>query len=137
MTTTWRRCVSPQLWLRVASASSDWLEWSNPFFFGGGVQAYERRERERGEKEYELQDNAEEIQNQLSSDLLCERLQTTISAVNPNRFRPDHFKGLRPDQHRAIDFEQKRCATEAQVWLPACLCALFVLLLLARKVDDC
>jgi hypothetical protein len=42
------------------------------------------------------------VQSHLSSSWLGEDPSATLSAADPLRFRPDHFKGLRPDQKEDI-----------------------------------
>jgi hypothetical protein len=66
-----------------------------------------KREESRRKKLAEDEDSVAEITNQLASDILNERIDTTISHVNPNRYIKYNFKGLRPDVKEAIQTEQK------------------------------
>lgn len=63
--------------------------------------------RSRQQKEFEqLQqdeiDRVQELHNQINSDFLNENFEATKSVVDPNKFRPYNFKGLRPDQKEDI-----------------------------------
>jgi len=53
-----------------------------------------------------LQDNIEEIQNHLASDILTENAEVGRSYIAPNRLRPDHYKGMPIEQQQAIILEQ-------------------------------
>jgi len=63
----------------------------------------EKEERMRIQKEQEEKEKLQEIQNKLADEYLAECYHTTLSANNPSRFRPDHFKSLRPDQYEQIE----------------------------------
>jgi hypothetical protein len=62
------------------------------------AQAAAKRERESAAQKAELQDNIEEIQNHLSSDILTENPLIGRSTLAPNRLRPDHYKGMAPEE---------------------------------------
>eukprot|EP01028_Stygiella_incarcerata_P010043 TRINITY_DN503_c0_g2_i1.p1 TRINITY_DN503_c0_g2~~TRINITY_DN503_c0_g2_i1.p1 ORF type:complete len:381 (+),score=151.99 TRINITY_DN503_c0_g2_i1:105-1247(+) len=64
--------------------------------------ARERKERLDEERRQETEDGLAEVQSHLSSSWLREDPSVTLSAADPHRFRPDHFKGLRPDQKEEI-----------------------------------
>lgn len=70
------------------------------------AQASAKRERERAEQVMTLQDNIEEIQNHLASDILTENAEVGRSYIAPNRLRPDHYKGMPIEQQQAIIREQ-------------------------------
>merc|ERR1740127_18081 len=59
----------------------------------------------------ELQDNIEEIQNNLASDLLTENPAVGRSFIAPNRVRPDHYKGMPPAEQEGVLLAQ---ATQRQ-----------------------
>jgi hypothetical protein len=61
-----------------------------------------KRERERGEQVQSLQDSVEEIQQALASDSLTENPAVGRSFIAPHRVRPDHYKGMAPEQQQAI-----------------------------------
>jgi len=71
------------------------------------AQAAAKRERERADQIANLQDNVEEIQNNLAGDLLTENPDVGRSYIAPNRLRPDHYKGMPPEQQQAILLEQE------------------------------
>jgi hypothetical protein len=62
----------------------------------------ERQERWGEERRQDTEDSLAEVQSHLSSSWLGEDPSATLSAADPLRFRPDHFKGLRPDQKEDI-----------------------------------
>merc|ERR1740130_929929 len=70
------------------------------------AQASAKRERERADQVMTLQDNIEEIQNHLASDILTENAEVGRSYIAPNRLRPDHYKGMPIEQQQAIILEQ-------------------------------
>eukprot|EP00761_Pharyngomonas_kirbyi_P013162 gb/GECH01013189.1/.p1 GENE.gb/GECH01013189.1/~~gb/GECH01013189.1/.p1 ORF type:complete len:378 (+),score=163.47 gb/GECH01013189.1/:1-1134(+) len=78
-------------------------------------QAKERRRQEEQRKQRETMDRLEDIQNQMESDLLCERFDTTVSASDPYRFKPDNFKRLRQDQYDDIRSIQEQQREELQL----------------------
>jgi len=55
----------------------------------------------------------EELQNQLRSDLLTENPAVGISASAPLRLRPDHYKGMSPEQLTEIVRIQQRQREES------------------------
>lgn len=65
--------------------------------------AKDRKSREEAERKKDLEDSLHDVESHLKSDVLTESFDATISAVDPLRFRPDHFKGLRPDQYEKIE----------------------------------
>ena len=69
------------------------------------AQAQAKRERERADQIAALQDNIEEIQNNLAGDLLTENPDVGRSYIAPNRLRPDHYKGMPPEQKEGILLE--------------------------------
>lgn len=71
------------------------------------AQAAAKRERERADQIANLQDSVEEIQNNLAGDLLTENPEVGRSYIAPNRLRPDHYKGMPPEQQQAILLEQQ------------------------------
>ena len=66
------------------------------------AMAAAKREREAAMQKAELQDNVAEIQANLASDLLTENPAVGRSFVAPNRLRPDHYKGMAPDEQAAF-----------------------------------
>ena len=62
------------------------------------AQAAAKREREAAAQKAELQDNVEEITAHLSGDVLTENPAVGRSFVAPNRLRPDHYKGMSPEE---------------------------------------
>jgi len=66
------------------------------------AMAAAKREREAAMQKAELQDNVVEIQANLASDLLTENPAVGRSFVAPNRLRPDHYKGMAPDEQAAF-----------------------------------
>merc|ERR1719231_1080939 len=66
------------------------------------AQAAAKREREAASQKAELQDNIEEIQNNLSGDMLTENPAVGRSFIAPNRVRPDHYKGMSPAEQKAV-----------------------------------
>merc|ERR1740138_918120 len=75
------------------------------------AQAAAKREREAASQKAELQDNIEEIQNNLASDLLTENPAVGRSFIAPNRVRPDHYKGMPPAEQEGVLLAQ---ATQRQ-----------------------
>ena len=66
------------------------------------AQAAAKREREAATQKAELQDNTEEIQCNLASDMLTENPVVGRSFIAPNRLRPDHYKGMSPAEQVAV-----------------------------------
>ena len=66
------------------------------------AQAAAKREREAAAQKAELQDNTEEIQCNLASDMLTENPVVGRSFIAPNRLRPDHYKGMSPAEQVAV-----------------------------------
>ena len=66
------------------------------------AMAAAKREREAAMQKAELQDNVAEIQANLASDLLTENPAVGRSFIAPNRLRPDHYKGMAPDEQAAF-----------------------------------
>ena len=66
------------------------------------AQAAAKREREAAAQKAELQDNTEEIQCNLASEMLTENPVVGRSFVAPNRLRPDHYKGMSPAEQVAV-----------------------------------
>ena len=71
------------------------------------AMAAAKRERELAAQKADLQDNVEEIQNQLRSDVLTENPLVGRSFLAPNRLRPDHYKGMAPEELAAIAATQE------------------------------
>jgi len=65
------------------------------------AQAAAKRERDAAAQKAELQDNIEEIQANLSGDILTENPAVGRSFIAPNRVRPDHYKGMSPAEQQA------------------------------------
>jgi len=76
------------------------------------AQAAAKRERDAAAQKAELQDNVEEIQNNLAGDLLTENPGVGRSFIAPNRVRPDHYKGMSPQEQ--IDFREAQALQRAQ-----------------------
>jgi len=70
------------------------------------AQAAAKRERERAQAVSELQDNIEEIQNNLGSDMLTENPAVGRSFIAANRVRADHYKGMSPAEQEGVLMEQ-------------------------------
>ena len=66
------------------------------------AQAAAKREREAAAQKAELQDNIEEITAHLSGDMLTENPTVGRSFIAPNRLRPDHYKGMSPEEQMAF-----------------------------------
>ena len=66
------------------------------------AQAAAKQERDAAAQKAELQDNVEEITNNLSGDLLTENPSVGRSFVAPNRLRPDHYKGMSPEEQASF-----------------------------------
>jgi len=63
----------------------------------------------------EMEDAAEEINSQLTSDFLTENRNTTVSSIAPHRYLKYHFKGLPEEQLLNIRDEQiRQAASKAQ-----------------------
>lgn len=62
------------------------------------AQAAAKFEREAAAQKAELRDNVQEIQAHMSGDLLAENPALGYSYIAPNRLRPDHYKGMTPDE---------------------------------------
>mmetsp|Transcript_3075 Transcript_3075/g.4979 ORF Transcript_3075/g.4979 Transcript_3075/m.4979 type:complete len:388 (-) Transcript_3075:264-1427(-) len=73
-----------------------------------------KRDLDTQKKMNDMEDAAEEIRNNLTSDLLTESHNTTISALAPHRFLKYHFKGFSDMQRTNIREEQMRQAAENQ-----------------------
>ena len=56
----------------------------------------------------EQQANMAEIQQALDSDLLTESLAPTVNSNNPNRYKPDHMKGVLPSHRQQIQDDQEQ-----------------------------
>ena len=77
------------------------------------AMAAAKRERELAAQKADLQDNVEEIQNQLRSDVLTENPLVGRSFLAPNRLRPDHYKGMAPEELAAIAATQEQQRQQA------------------------
>jgi len=66
------------------------------------AQAAAKREGEAAAQKAELQDNVAEITANLSGDMLSENPAVGRSFIAPNRLRPDHYKGMAPDEQLAF-----------------------------------
>ncbi|XP_066580646.1 RIB43A-like with coiled-coils protein 2 [Amia ocellicauda] len=82
-------------------------------------KAAETAEKRKLEKQQEEEDNRVEILNLLQGDLLSENPDQAISVLGPQRVRPDHWKGLRPEEIKDItDFQlqqaQEKLKAKAQ-----------------------
>lgn len=76
--------------------------------------AEEHHSHQSEQKHAEMMDGIEQIRVQMNSAWLNEDLHTSVSAVNPNRVRPDHFKGFFPQQTQAIIEMQRKQKEELQ-----------------------
>lgn len=76
-----------------------------------------RRETERRRQAENTIQSMEETAAVLSAPHLNEVEETTISAKDPTRFRPDHFKHLRADQYQAILAEREQQLRDKQARL--------------------
>ena len=77
-----------------------------------------RRQAEAEERARDAAASAAEQAAALASPWLNEAPQTTVSALDPHRWRPDHFKGLTPEQRAAIlatqaEQVQAKCVAQA------------------------
>jgi hypothetical protein len=72
-----------------------------------------------------------EVEREMKSREMNEDMTLGISASNPLRFRPDHFKGLLPDQVDAIKAKQREQMEDARV------CPFFCLLIHLLKSLVC
>ena len=79
-----------------------------------------RRQREAQEKARERAQEEAEIEREMTSREMNEDMTLAVSASDSNRFRPDHFKGLLPDQVQAIKDTQRQQVEDMKV------CPLFV-----------
>jgi len=70
------------------------------------AQLAAKRERERAQQVLDLQCNVEEIQANLAGTVLTEDPSVGRSYVAPNRLRPDHYKGMSPEEQQHILNEQ-------------------------------
>jgi len=70
------------------------------------AQAAAKKERERAQQIAELQQNVEEIQANLAGSTLTEDPSVGRSYIAPNRLRPDHYKGMSPEEQQAVLNEQ-------------------------------
>ena len=76
-----------------------------------------RRQREANEKARERAQEEAEIEREMTSREMNEDMTLAVSASDANRFRPDHFKGLLPDQIQAIKDTQRQQVEDAKVCL--------------------
>ena len=74
-----------------------------------------RRQREAEQKARERAQEEAEIEREMTSREMNEDMTLSVSAANGNRFRPDHFKGLLPDQVQAIKETQRQQVEDAKV----------------------
>lgn len=79
------------------------------------AQAAAKRERERALQVAELQDSVEEIQANLQGTTLTEDPTVGQSFINPDRVRPDHYKGMSPEEQQAIKLQQEAQRQQKQV----------------------
>jgi hypothetical protein len=80
-------------------------------------QADEKRRAEAERRHQEMLQELAEVEREMKSREMNEDMTLGISASNPLRFRPDHFKGLLPDQVEAIKAKQREQIEEARVCL--------------------
>jgi len=73
-----------------------------------------KKDRETAKRMEDLQDDAEEIRNQLASDLLTENKGVTTSALAPHRYLKYAFKGMTREQQQAIRDEQAGQAADKE-----------------------
>ena len=66
------------------------------------AQAAAKAEREAAAQKAELRDNVQEIQAHMSGDLLAENAALGYSYIDPNRLRPDHYKGMTAAQKEDV-----------------------------------
>ncbi|XP_075042178.1 RIB43A-like with coiled-coils protein 2 [Mixophyes fleayi] len=72
--------------------------------------AMEASERRRLEKQQEEDNNYTEIYNHLTGDILTENPAAAVSSYGPHRVVPDRWKGMSPEQLKAIlDIQEKQC----------------------------
>lgn len=71
------------------------------------AQAAARTERERALQIRDQQQNVEEIQEQLAGQTLTEDPMVGRSFIAPNRLRPDHYKGMAPEEKALVISEQE------------------------------
>ncbi|XP_075066449.1 RIB43A-like with coiled-coils protein 2 [Mixophyes fleayi] len=72
------------------------------------VQAEETLERRKLEKQQQEEDNSVEISNLIEGDLLSENPSQATSSFGPHRVVPDRWKGMSPEQLRAINNVQQQ-----------------------------
>lgn len=73
-----------------------------------------KRERERARMVADMQDSVAEIQGNLAGVMFSDDLSRGASSMDPNRVRPDHFKGMTPAQREAILQEQEAQRAQAR-----------------------
>ncbi|KAM3912282.1 RIB43A-like with coiled-coils protein 1 [Leptodactylus fuscus] len=72
--------------------------------------AMETSERRRLQKQQEEDNNLAEIYNHLTGDILTEDPTVAVSAFGPHRVVPDRWKGMSPEQLKAIlDIQKQQC----------------------------
>ncbi|XP_069841892.1 RIB43A-like with coiled-coils protein 2 isoform X2 [Dendropsophus ebraccatus] len=72
--------------------------------------AMEASERRRLHKQQEEDNNFAEIYNHLTGDILTENPAVAVSAFGPHRVVPDRWKGMSPEQLKAIlDIQKQQC----------------------------
>lgn len=72
--------------------------------------AMEASERRRMQKQQEEDNNFAEIYNHLTGDILTENPAVAVSAFGPHRVVPDRWKGMSPEQLKAIlDVQSQQC----------------------------
>jgi len=76
--------------------------------------ARERSEKERLQKQQELDDNMTEIANHVFGDVLTENPATAQSAFGPHRVIPDRWKGMSPQQLEDIRRQQDQQRLEKE-----------------------
>ncbi|XP_069759669.1 RIB43A-like with coiled-coils protein 2 isoform X2 [Narcine bancroftii] len=72
------------------------------------AQATERLARQKLEKQHEQEDNLNEIENHLHSDLLTENPKQAVSAFGPNHVIVHRWKGMTQDQVDHLILQQKQ-----------------------------
>ena len=78
----------------------------------------QKLEKAQQEKHMEQEANQADMYNTFNSQLLTEHPATGINAFNSNRRRPDHFKGMLPEEKQRIIDHQVRPATLCSPRLP-------------------
>lgn len=79
------------------------------------LQARERNEKERLQKQQELDDNMTEIANHVFGDVLTENPAVAQSAFGPHRVITDRWKGMSPQQLEDIRKQQEKQRLEKEV----------------------